>query len=47
VIELHASKSELKKTMDTPEISVSEDIWGEMHVEYDVFKKESSMSHLC
>ena len=46
MIELHASKSGLKKSMDTPEISVSEDIWGEMHVEYDVFKKKFDVTPL-
>ncbi len=36
---MRASKNELSKVMDTDEMTMFEGVWGEMHVEYDVFKK--------
>jgi len=36
---MRAQKNELPKTMDTEELTTYEAVWGEMHVEYDVFKK--------
>ena len=36
---MRGSKKELSKTMDTEEMTMYEGVWGEMHVEYDVFKK--------
>jgi hypothetical protein len=36
---MRGSKKELTKTMDTDEMTMYEGVWGEMHVEYDVFKK--------
>ena len=36
---MRASKNELTKMMDTEEFTMYEGVWGEMHVEYDVFKK--------
>ena len=36
---MRAKKNELTKVMDTEDIAVYEGVWGEMHVEYDVFKK--------
>jgi len=36
---MRAVKSELKKSLDTDEITVYEAVWGDMHVEYDVIKK--------
>ncbi len=35
---MHASAKELTKVMDTDELAMYEGIWGEMHVEYDIFK---------
>jgi hypothetical protein len=36
---MRGSKKELSKSMDTDELTIYEGVWGEMHVEYDVFKK--------
>jgi len=36
---MRASKSELSKAVDTAEMTMFEAVWGDMHVEYDVFKK--------
>jgi len=36
---LRATKSELTKVMDTEEMTMFEGVWGDMHVEYDIFKK--------
>lgn len=36
---MRGSKKELSKSMDTDEMTMYEGVWGEMHVEYDVFKK--------
>ena len=33
------AKNELTKSKDTPEMTMYEDVWGEMHVEYDVFRE--------
>jgi mannose-6-phosphate isomerase-like protein (cupin superfamily) len=38
-MKMRAQKTELPKTMETDEITTFEATWGEMHVEYDVFKK--------
>lgn len=35
---MRASVKELSKVMDTDEMTMYEGVWGEMHVEYDVFK---------
>jgi mannose-6-phosphate isomerase-like protein (cupin superfamily) len=35
-----ASKSELTKSMDTDDMTMYEGVWGEMHIEYDIFKKK-------
>lgn len=32
-------KRDLSKAMDTPEIAMYDGVWGDLHVEYDVFKK--------
>ena len=37
---LKASKNELVKVLDTDEMTMYEGVWGEMHVEYDIFKKK-------
>src|SRR3990172_2534083 len=36
---MRASRNDLTKVMDTDEIAMYEGIWGEMHIEYDVFKE--------
>jgi hypothetical protein len=36
---MRASLDELKKVMDTDEMTMYEAVWGDMHVEYDIFKK--------
>jgi hypothetical protein len=36
---MRAQKNELTKTIDTPDFTAYEGVWGEMHVEYDVFKR--------
>ena len=36
---MRGSKNELAKAMDTEEMTMFEGVWGEMHVEYDIFKK--------
>jgi len=43
---MRASKNELKKTMDTEEMTMFEGLWGEMHVEYDIFKKKFDVTPL-
>ena len=35
---MRASINELSKVMDTDEMTMYEAVWGEMHIEYDVFK---------
>ena len=35
---MRASINELTKVMDTDELTMYEGVWGEMHIEYDVFK---------
>lgn len=37
---MRGSMKELSKSMDTDEMAMYEGVWGEMHVEYDVFKKK-------
>jgi hypothetical protein len=39
VFVMRASLNDLSKTIDTDEMTSYEGTWGEMHVEYDVFKK--------
>jgi hypothetical protein len=34
---MRAAVSELSKVMDTDEMTMFEGIWGEMHIEYDIF----------
>lgn len=36
---MHAQKNELPKGMDNNALTSFEAVWGEMHVEYDVFKR--------
>ena len=36
---MRASKDELSKVLETDEMVMYEGVWGEMHVEYDIFKK--------
>jgi mannose-6-phosphate isomerase-like protein (cupin superfamily) len=43
---MRASKNELTKAMDNEEMSVFEGVWGEMHVEYDIFKKRMDVTPL-
>ena len=43
---MRASKNELSKTMDTPEMTMYEGVWGEMHVEYDIFRKRFDVTPL-
>ncbi len=35
---MRASINELTKVIDTDEMAMYEAVWGEMHVEYDIFK---------
>ena len=43
---MRATKDELKKTMDTPDMTMYEAVWGEMHVEYDVFRERFDITPL-
>jgi mannose-6-phosphate isomerase-like protein (cupin superfamily) len=43
---MRASKNELPKAMDTAQMTMYEGVWGEMHVEYDVFKKRFDVTPL-
>ena len=43
---MRASKREMSKTMDTEEMTMFEGVWGEMHVEYDIFKKRFDVTPL-
>ncbi len=43
---MRASRNELKKAMDNEELTISEGVWGEMHVEYDIFKKKFDVTPL-
>ena len=43
---MRASKHELPKALDIEEITMYEAVWGEMHVEYDVFKKTFDVTPL-
>ncbi len=43
---MRASKNELSKAMDTEEMTMFEGVGGEMHVEYDVFKKRFDVTPL-
>src|SRR3989304_6189580 len=43
---MRASKNELSKAMDTEEMTMYEGVWGEMHVEYDIFKKRIDVTPL-
>ena len=43
---MRASKKELPKTVDTKEIVMSEAVWGDMHVEYDVFNEKFDITPL-
>jgi mannose-6-phosphate isomerase-like protein (cupin superfamily) len=44
--EMHATKNELTKSMDTAEMTMYEEVWGEMHVEYDVFRERFDITPL-
>jgi len=43
---MRASKNELSKVMDNEEFTIYEGVWGDMHVEYDVFKKKFDVTPL-
>jgi mannose-6-phosphate isomerase-like protein (cupin superfamily) len=43
---MRGSKKELSKVLDTDEMTLYEGVWGEMHVEYDVFKKRFDVTPL-
>ena len=43
---MRGSKKELSKAMDTDAMTMYEGVWGEMHVEYDVFKKRFDVTPL-
>jgi len=43
---MRASKNELSTVMDTKEAVVKEAVWGEMHVEYSLFKSRMDVSPL-
>jgi hypothetical protein len=43
---MRGSKKELSKVIDTDEMTLYEGVWGEMHVEYDVFKKRFDVTPL-
>ena len=43
---MRASKNELPKTMDSKEAVMREAVWGDMHVEYDVFKEKFDVTPL-
>ena len=43
---LKASKNELTKVIDNEEMSMYEGVWGEMHVEYDIFRKRMDVTPL-
>ena len=43
---MRASKNELFKMMDNEMATISEAVWGEMHVEYDVFKQMMDVTPL-
>ena len=43
---MRGSRNELSKAMDNEEMTMFEGIWGEMHVEYDVFKKRFDVTPL-
>jgi hypothetical protein len=43
---MRAAKNDLPKTMDTEEMTFREGVWGEMHVEHDVFKKRFDVTPL-
>jgi len=36
---MRGSIKDLSKTMETDEMTMCESVWGEMHVEYDIFRK--------
>jgi mannose-6-phosphate isomerase-like protein (cupin superfamily) len=38
-MKMRARKEELTKTFDTKEMAMYEGVWGDMHVEYDVFRE--------
>jgi hypothetical protein len=37
---MRGSMKELSKSMESDEMAMYEGVWGEMHVEYDIFKKK-------
>jgi len=43
---MRASKDELSKVLETDEMVMYEGVWGEMHVEYDIFKKRFDVTPL-
>jgi hypothetical protein len=43
---MRGSKKDLSKVIDTDEMTLYEGVWGEMHVEYDVFKKRFDVTPL-
>jgi len=43
---MRASRNELSKVMDTEELTMYEGVWGDMHIEYDIFKKRFDVTPL-
>lgn len=41
---MRGSKNELTKAMDNEQMAMYEAVWGEMHVEYDVFKQKMDVT---
>lgn len=36
---MHATKKELTKSTETKEMTMYEEVWGDMHIEYDIFRE--------
>ncbi len=43
-MEMRGTKNDLSKSMDSDMATMYETVWGEMHVEYDVFKQKIDMT---
>lgn len=41
---MRGSRNELTKAMDNEQMAMYEAVWGEMHVEYDVFKQKMDVA---
>jgi len=44
--EMRASKNELSTEMETPQMVMKGAVWGEMHIEHDVFKEKFDVTPL-